>query len=61
MTLGLTATYKDKDSKIGQFLKLFFGLPLLKPRETEECYMQDLMPFKLNNTAVTKFCDYIYI
>ena len=33
---SLTEDYKEKESEIGNFLKLFFGLPFLHPDDVEE-------------------------
>jgi len=37
-TLGLSNEHKQ-NSKIGKYLKYFFGLSLLKPVETENCFI----------------------
>ncbi|GFS24945.1 hypothetical protein ElyMa_005170500 [Elysia marginata] len=35
--LGLAAEYTNNDSEIGQWLKLFFAIPLLTTNDIEEC------------------------
>jgi len=57
--LGLSKEFKNKDSEIGQTLKLFFGLSLLSPEEINNCYINDLMSLKPINERLDEFFDYI--
>lgn len=58
-TLGLTDTYRDRDSTDGRLLKYFFGLSLLPREQVEDCFCDDLMDLKPNNEKYDKFFDYI--
>lgn len=57
--LGLTSEYKDSDSEIGNFLKLFFGLPCLHPADVEECFAEDLLAVAPDDERVVQFMDYV--
>ena len=57
--LGLTDTYRDRDSPDGRLLKYFFGLSLLPPEEVEDCFCYDLIERKPENEKYDKFFDYI--
>jgi hypothetical protein len=39
-SLGLTKFYKDPNSVEEHFLKLFFGMPFLKPSDVEEYFLE---------------------
>jgi hypothetical protein len=41
-TIGFSAQYRDKDSEIGKWLTLFYGLPYLAPEEIEDCFVMDI-------------------
>ena len=56
--LGLSNEYKNSDSEIGNFLKLFFGLPFLPPSEVDECFTDDLMSILPQDSRLERFCDY---
>lgn len=56
--LGLSPEYRKSDSEIGNFLKLFFGLPFLDPLEIDDCFTDDIMSILPKNVQVEKFCDY---
>ena len=58
--LGLTAEYKNNDSEIGQWLKLFFAIPLLPTEDIEECFAFPLMPIQPPSDKAEKFADYIF-
>jgi hypothetical protein len=57
--LSLTDEYKDFESDIGNFIKLFFGLPSLHPDDVEECFVEDLMSVAPDDERVQKFTDYV--
>jgi hypothetical protein len=42
-TIGFSAKYRDKDSEIGKWLTLFYGLPYLDAEEIEDCFFMDTM------------------
>ncbi|GFR80466.1 hypothetical protein ElyMa_000581900 [Elysia marginata] len=58
--LGLTAEYKNNDSEIGQWLKLFFAIPLLPTKDIEECFAFTLIPIQPPSDKAEKFADYIF-
>ena len=43
-SLGLAQDYKDKSSEIGKWLSPFFGLPFLPPDETEDSFVEEMIP-----------------
>ena len=43
-SLGLAQDYKDKSSEIGKWLSQFFGLPFLPPDETEDSFVEEMIP-----------------
>ena len=51
---GLKPSYSNHDSDVGNWLKLFFGLPLLPAHDVEE-----FMANASQDTEVEKFCDYV--
>lgn len=57
--LGLTVEYKDKNSNIGQWLRLLFALPLLDPDDADDAFADDIMPDQPQDVRVIKFTDYI--
>ena len=57
--VGFSQGYKDSNSKISIFLKMFFGLPFLKPNEVSECFIDDIMPLQPNYEEVKIFTDYV--
>ncbi|GFR93754.1 hypothetical protein ElyMa_006234200 [Elysia marginata] len=58
--LGLTTEYKNNDSEIGQWLKLFFAIPLLHTKDIEEFFAFTLMPIQPPSDKAEKFSDYIF-
>ena len=42
--LGLAQDNKDKSSEIGKWLSQFFGLPVLPPDETEDSFVEEMIP-----------------
>jgi hypothetical protein len=44
MFLGLAQDYKDKFSEIGKWLSQLFGLPFLLPDETEDSFVEEMIP-----------------
>lgn len=57
--LASTHQYRNLRSKVGQFLKLFFGLPFLDATEVEDCFVEDMMPLLLHHENVQKFAAFI--
>lgn len=57
--LGLVTEYKDKNSEIGNFLKLFFGLHFLEPHEVGDFFSEQMYADMPNDPRLMKFCDYI--
>jgi len=61
--LGLSAIYKDTNSKneTGNFLKLFFGLPFLRPIEVIDCFTDELMKIRsTGDERIEEFMDYVF-
>ena len=56
----MTAEYKNNDSEIGQWLKLFFAIPLLPTKDIEECFSFTLMPIQSPSDKAVRFADYIF-
>jgi hypothetical protein len=56
---SLTDSYKDVNNDVGNFLKLFFGLPFLAPDEVEDSFIDDLMAIAPDDERVGKFTDYV--
>jgi hypothetical protein len=56
--LGLTKFYKDPRS-VEHFLKLFFGMPFLKPSDVEEYFLGLCEILPCNNSGIVQFSDYI--
>lgn len=49
-----------KSGKNSEYLKLFFGLPFLRPNEVEDCFVTDIMTFlPPNNEELAKFSDFL--
>jgi hypothetical protein len=59
LSLGLTKFYKDPNSVEGHFLKLFFGMPFLKPSDVEEYFLELCEILPCNNSGIVQFSDYI--
>lgn len=57
--LGLTTSYKDKNSDVGRFLSFCFGLPFLKPEDVGDCFGIDFSAFQPNDLKLTEFTDYL--
>jgi len=58
-SLGLSKPMQ-KYGKMSEYLKLFFGLPFLRPDEVDDCFITDIMALlKPNNSKSTAFTDYI--
>jgi hypothetical protein len=58
-TIGFCAQYRDKDSEIGKWLTLFYGLPYLAAEEIEDCFVMDIMSSPLDDAKCHQFADYI--
>jgi len=58
-SLGL-AKPNMKPGEMSEYLKLFFGLPFLRPDEVDDCFVTDIMALlPPNNSKLTAFTDYI--
>ncbi|KAL4091944.1 hypothetical protein QTP88_026543 [Uroleucon formosanum] len=58
-SLGLAKPYM-KPGEMSEYLKLFFGLPFLRPDEVDDCFVTDIMALlPPNNSKLTAFTDYI--
>uniref|UniRef100_A0A8D8LA82 MULE transposase domain-containing protein n=2 Tax=Cacopsylla melanoneura TaxID=428564 RepID=A0A8D8LA82_9HEMI len=58
--LGLSLEYQSKSSEVGNYLKLFFGLPFLPPEEVGDCFTMEIMAIQPTGIpAVESFTDYI--
>lgn len=58
--LGLVNDYKDVDSEIGSWLKLFFGLPALEQDMVGDAFAFCLMSRQPDSEKCTAFADYMY-
>jgi hypothetical protein len=58
-TLGLVNEYRNKNSEIGKFLRLFFGLHYLKSSDVSDVFAFDLFDKMPDDVKVVKFCDYV--
>nr|CAI5849249.1 unnamed protein product [Callosobruchus analis] len=57
--LGLASEYKNQQSPIGNWLNHLFGLTFLPPAEVGECFAQDFMSDKPQDSKVDQFTDYL--
>nr|CAI5865114.1 unnamed protein product [Callosobruchus analis] len=57
--LGLASEYKNQQSPIGNWLNHLFGLTFLPPTEVGECFAQDFMSDKPQDSKVDQFTDYL--
>ena len=57
--LGLSTNYKKRNSEESNFLKIFFGLPFLRPNDVYDCFIEDIMPKLPANENIKLFTDYI--
>jgi len=58
-SLGLAKPYM-KPGEMSEYLKLFFGLPFLRPDEVDDCFVTDIMALlPPNNSKLSAFTDYI--
>nr|CAI5821719.1 unnamed protein product [Callosobruchus analis] len=51
--------YKNRQSPIGNWLNHLFGLPFLPPAEVGECFVQNFMSDKPEDSKVDQFTDYL--
>ena len=58
-TIGFSAKYRDKDSEIGKWLTLFYGLPYLDAEEIEDCFFMDIMSSAQDDAKCHQFADYM--
>ncbi|XP_068238357.1 uncharacterized protein [Palaemon carinicauda] len=57
--LGLSKEYKDKNSDIGQWLKLSYGLHFIDPADIEDCFIEELMSCTPQKEKCTNYADYL--
>jgi hypothetical protein len=57
--LGLASEYKNEHSPIGTWLKHLFGLTFLPPAEVGDCFAEDFMCEKPENSKIDQFADYL--
>lgn len=57
--LGLTTLYKDKNSEIGQWLHLVFGMSLLPSDHVAECFILDVIPIMPADKRVFELVEYV--
>ena len=58
---GLAQDYKNKSSEIGKWLSQFFGLPFVPPDETEDSFVEEMIPEAPTNERCSKFSDYLLL
>ena len=58
-TTEFSAQYRDKDSEIGKWLTLFYGLPYLAAEEIEDCFVMDNMSSAPDDAKCHQFADYL--
>jgi hypothetical protein len=58
-TIGFSAQYRDKDSEIGKWLTLFYGLPYLAAEEIEDCVVMDITSSEPDDAKCHQFADYM--
>jgi hypothetical protein len=51
----LAFQFVDKSSEIGKWLSQFFGLPFLPPDETEDSFVEEMIPEAPTNERCSKF------
>ena len=51
--------YIDSDNETGNWLKLFFGLPLLPADEVGDAFAEEIMSEAPSDPAIEEFCDYV--
>lgn len=59
-SLGLVNDFKEKESELGRWLKLYFVLPILTPEEIEDCFAFTIMNDQPDDDRARLFTDYIY-
>jgi hypothetical protein len=57
--LGINTNYKKQNSDESNFLKLFFGLSFLSPKDVYDCFIEDILPKFPLNENIKLFVDYI--
>lgn len=57
--MGLASEYKNQQSPIGTWLKHLFGLTFLPSAEVGDCFAEDFMPEKPQDSKVDQFTDYL--
>ncbi len=53
--------YKNGNSDIENYLKLFFGLLFLHPDDVQVFFVDEFLPMKVTNQATTEFNDNILV
>ncbi|KAH0822407.1 hypothetical protein GEV33_000384 [Tenebrio molitor] len=59
LQLGLASECKNEQSPIGTWLKHLFGLTFLPPAEVGDCFAEDFMCEKPENSKLDQFADYL--
>jgi hypothetical protein len=57
--LGISTNYKKRNSNEKNFLKLFFGLSFLSPKDVYDYFIEDIRPKLPPNENIKLFVDYI--
>lgn len=56
--MGLSSSFKDKDSAEGKWLHYCFGLSYISPEDVEEAFLK-LVAIQPASCKLTSFCDYL--
>ena len=59
LNVGLANEYKDPESVIGKWLKVFFGLSFLKDEEVEDAIAFDIFSSLPEDERAVSFADYV--
>lgn len=59
-SLGLCTEYKDGNSSVGKWLKLFFGLPAIDACDIQDCFAFSIMDDAPDSQACAEFADYVF-
>jgi len=57
--LGLQTAYYEQ-GEVGRWLQWIFGLPLLSPEDSVECFTDEFMSCIPDDDRIVKFVDYMY-
>ena len=59
MSFGLDAEYKNPDSELGSWLKRFFGLMFVAPRDVQDNFAFDYLDDMPDDQRCMDFADYM--